>query len=190
MAQRLQKITAESLKGTRATGIPPTRSRLPDWPEARARQLVWSARRDIKEECGPESRSRSSGKFHTVPARLPTDERHFLQGLEIDERLQVVENRQELIVPRHREVALGLEDEEARRRRDVEPALLRLQPPFGELARDAGRFDLLQPGRHAPNDIAHLAGDAGLDLRGRASVCERSSPARAGLPSAVLWPRG
>jgi hypothetical protein len=47
-------------------------------------------------------------------ADAATAERHFLHGLEVDDRLVLIENRPQLVVAGLREIALRLEDQEAR----------------------------------------------------------------------------
>ena len=121
--------------------------------------------------------------------RRPAAERHFLHGLEVDDRLVVVEDRAQLVVARLREVALGLEDEEARGRAGLELALLGLEPPLGQLPRRACRLHALLVGLHlraparAPAWRPAAAGSAAARLR--LAVFQR---ARARLASAC-WCR-
>src|SRR5688572_25211772 len=83
-------------------------------------------------------------------------ERCLLHCFEVDDRALVVEDRPDLVVARLREVALCLEHEEAGGRAGGELALLRLEPPLGELARDGGRFDPALIRQHLPSRLAHL----------------------------------
>src|SRR5690349_3641121 len=86
--------------------------------------------------------SRLAGRRHRPPSR-GAGERHLLDGLEVDDRALEVEDGLQLVIPRLRQVPLGLEDEEVRGRAGGELALLRVQPALSELARGAGRIDAL-----------------------------------------------
>src|SRR5436190_2971230 len=80
----------------------------------------------------------------------------LLQRVEIDQREVVREDRAELVRPHLRQVALRLDDEEARRHADVEPLSLGIEPLFRELARRARRLDALAVHLHLPRGVADL----------------------------------
>ena len=88
-------------------------------------------------------------------ATAATD-RHFLHGLEIDDRLVVVENRPEFVVACLREIALRLKDQEARGRAGLDHPLLRLELAFRELPRCAGALHALLVGLYVARLLADL----------------------------------
>jgi hypothetical protein len=82
----------------------------------------------------------------------------FLRGLERDDRELIIQIGLQLVVSRDGEVALGLDDEEARRHTHLEPLLFGIEPLFGEVATELRGLDaltiLLEPKRRVPH-FAH-----------------------------------
>src|SRR5688572_13546408 len=83
-------------------------------------------------------------------------ERHLLHRFEVDARLDVVENRAQLVVACLGEVALRLEDEEAGRRAGGELPLFGVETALGELARRPRGLDALLVGEDLARRLAHL----------------------------------
>ena len=89
------------------------------------------------------------------------------------------------------EIALRLDDEEARRHPDLEPPLLGVEPLLRQLAAELRGLDplavLLEPQRR----VAHFAHGAPAPmLRSRAAAWSRSIRARARFASSALLPSG
>ena len=91
-----------------------------------------------------------------------------LCGLEPDHRELILQARLQLVVARDREIALRLDDEEARRHPDFEALLLRVEALFGELASELRGLDALTVLFEPKCRVAHLPHRDEFDVRSRA----------------------
>ena len=109
----------------------------------------------------------------------------LLHGLQVDDGTVEVQDVLQLHVPRLREIALGLEHEEARGRARLELALLRLEPPLGELARRSRALHALLVRLHLAcgdtnlgDDLQFLIAKARLRLASFPTGCAPGWPRR------------
>ncbi len=94
----------------------------------------------------------------TFPGKVPATflPACFLRGLEGDDGELVVQIGLQLVVPGDGEIALGLDDEEARRHAHLEPLLLCIEPLFRELPAELRGLDALPILFESKRRVAHF----------------------------------